>query len=258
MPDKTDMNALPILPPASSLILPNRSSHSQYPATPPLVSLPPLARYHYPVASDQNALPPLFKLSLDTPLPLPGVSPVGSESPQHSSELASQAPRYQRKRSSSSGASQPRKKRECPVCHNYFSNLTTHRAIHIQNSKPFTCQTCSRSFKRLNDLLRHEKCHLSKLGEWEFRCPFFNTDPKNKSENCHHSGHFTRCDTYKNHLKAIHFKYPPNTPKSERSKVNGFCRECGMYFNNVQEWLANHIETNQCAKQAPANTNFTT
>lgn len=146
---------------------------------------------------------------------------------------------------------QPRKKRECPICHQYFSNLTTHKAIHNKDSKPYVCATCNRPFKRLNDLIRHEKCHLSQLGEWEYQCPFHPGSDllrSNRGEICHHTGYFTRCDTYKNHLKAIHFRYPPNTLKSERSKVGGHCRECNEYFENVQEWLTKHIETNQCPK----------
>lgn len=161
----------------------------------------------------------------------------------------------------------PRKKRECPVCHKFFSNLTTHKTIHNEDSKPFSCNTCHRAFKRLNDLLRHEKCHLSKLGEWEYQCPFHpgkgaegetgtqaviqteaQTETVNAHEICHHTGLFTRCDTYKNHLKAIHFKYPHNTPKSSRGKVSGECKECGQHFNNVNDWMVDHIETGNCSK----------
>ncbi|KAH3662262.1 hypothetical protein OGAPHI_005510 [Ogataea philodendri] len=256
MGDPRNMNAPPILPPASSLIFPNRNSHAQSVPPPPLVALPPLTRYPYSMAPQDHSLPPLGKLVFDSQSgarPSPGsvaysYPPAASE-PVLKQSPPSSPPKPHRKRTSSSTPSHPRKKRECPICHNYFSNLTTHRATHIQDSRPFTCQTCSRSFKRLNDLMRHEKCHLSKLGEWEFRCPFFINDPAGRSENCHHSGQFTRCDTYKNHLKAIHFKYPPNTPKSDRSKVSGSCRECGMYFNNVQEWLTTHVETKECTRK---------
>lgn len=148
------------------------------------------------------------------------------------------------------GTSGPRKKRECPICHNFYSNLTTHKSIHNKGSKPYACTTCSRAFKRLNDLIRHEKCHLSKLGAWEYQCPFHPGQNSGvpRGQLCHQTGYFTRCDTYKNHLKAIHFKYPPNTLKSERSKVSGHCKECGMFFNSVQEWLKTHIENNACPK----------
>lgn len=157
--------------------------------------------------------------------------------------------------SSTSGISKPnhlpRKKRLCSICNNHFSNLTTHKKIHEEDVKPYTCSTCQRPFKRLNDLMRHEKCHLSQLGQYEFQCPFHpgvNSVKSNRSEICHHTGYFTRCDTYKNHLKAIHFRYPPNTLKNDRLKVNGNCRECGEFFKNVQDWLVNHIENNQCPK----------
>ncbi|QPG77035.1 hypothetical protein FOA43_004432 [Brettanomyces nanus] len=156
------------------------------------------------------------------------------------------------------GTSGPRKKRECPICHNFYSNLTTHKSIHNKGSKPYACTTCSRAFKRLNDLIRHEKCHLSKLGAWEYQCPFHPGASSGNSHgeiSCHQTGYFTRCDTYKNHLKAIHFKYPPNTLKSERSKVSGHCKECGMYFNGVQDWLKNHIENNVCPKIINFNNN---
>lgn len=155
-----------------------------------------------------------------------------------------------RKRVGASAASGARKKRECPICHNFYSNLTTHKSIHNKGSKPYSCPTCMRAFKRLNDLIRHEKCHRSKEGFWEYQCPF-HPGPNSKAvrgELCHQTGCFTRCDTYKNHLKAIHFQYPPNTMKSERSKVSGHCKECGMYFKSVQDWLKLHIATGACPR----------
>ncbi|GMF14231.1 unnamed protein product [[Candida] boidinii] len=151
--------------------------------------------------------------------------------------------------STNTTVSTPRKKRECPICHNFYSNLTTHKSIHSRSDiKPYVCSTCQRGFKRLNDLLRHEKCHLSQLGEWEFQCPFHKTDCKENESPCHHTGYFSRCDTYKNHLKAIHFAYPVNTQKCDRYKVGGTCKECNLSFANVQEWLVSHVESGNCEK----------
>lgn len=135
-----------------------------------------------------------------------------------------------------------RRKKECPQCHKLFSNLTTHRAIHDEGPKAYICSTCQRGFKRTNDLIRHEKCHLSKLGQWQFHCPFHN----DRVNSCHASGRFTRCDTYKNHLKAIHFKYPPNTQKAQRAHVPGNCKACGQAFPSVAIWLSNHVKNNSC------------
>lgn len=134
-----------------------------------------------------------------------------------------------------------RRKRECPQCHKLFSNLTTHRAIHDTFTKPYSCSTCQRPFKRINDLQRHEKAHLSKLGHWQYVCPLYAHQLP-----CHVSGKFTRGDTYKNHLRAIHFKYPPNTSKSQRALSPGHCKDCGMAFGNVSLWLADHIDTRAC------------
>ena len=176
-----------------------------------------------------HQLPPLFKLN---PIPQPLIPSINNNITKTNKK----------------SKNLPRKKRECPICHKFYSNLTTHKTIHIKDSKPFICSNCSRPFKRLNDLIRHEKCHLSKIGDWEFKCPYYRKDINNKEINsCHHTGYFTRCDTYKNHLKAIHFKYPPNTLKCNRINVSGNCRECGQFFINVNDWLNNHIENNQCA-----------
>ncbi|GMG40301.1 unnamed protein product [Ambrosiozyma monospora] len=229
----------------------------------------PLAGGSHSYLSQQLPTPPQYdsnsNLSCSTQC-IPSLSSIKSATAPHiHSHHSSHTHKKRQSRTSNAGSSSsstsshpPRKKRECPICHNFFSNLTTHKSIHNKDSKPFTCSTCQRAFKRMNDLLRHEKCHLSKLGEWEFQCPYHdptggnNNSPMGsedvRTESCHHTGYFTRCDTYKNHLKAIHFKYPQNTLKSDRFKVSGHCKECGMYFDNVQDWLINHVETYQCPK----------
>lgn len=141
----------------------------------------------------------------------------------------------------------PRKKRQCPECKLYFSNLVTHKSTHLKpTSRPHICQYCQRGFARPNDLFRHVKCHWKEIGldKGQFKCPYKNHSSGDHC--CHNLGIFSRCDTFKNHLKAIHFQYPNGTKKDQRNKVNGHCRMCHQFFNNVDEWLANHVEKNQC------------
>ncbi|KAI5954014.1 STP4 [Candida margitis] len=160
----------------------------------------------------------------------------------------------------------PRKKRQCPECKLYFSNLATHKSTHLKpTNRPHICEYCQRGFARPNDLFRHTKCHWKEIGsdKGQFKCPFKNislsssatTSPNEDStvstasanDNCCHStGIFSRCDTFKNHLKAIHFQYPYGTKKDQRNKVAGKCRMCFKEFENVDDWIHNHIETDSC------------
>ncbi|AAS53959.1 AFR588Wp [Eremothecium gossypii ATCC 10895] len=188
----------------------------------------------------------------------------------------------------------PRKKKECPVCHNFYANLSTHKSTHLDpEARPHKCDICSRGFARSNDLQRHKKRHWkdefspsqelakadgdeqqqqgagSKLEssipteqlkslhmiQGTYKCPFNSTLIKLDMEiyptkgrrlafetsNCHITGVFSRCDTYKNHLKALHFEYPPGTKKRERAKIHGRCKHCGMKFDNVDMWLNEHV-----------------
>lgn len=141
----------------------------------------------------------------------------------------------------------PRKKRQCPECKLFFSNLATHKSTHLNpDSRPHICNYCSRGFARPNDLFRHVKCHWKEIGvdKGQFKCPF-----KNHSfgDHCgHNSGVFSRCDTFKNHLKAIHFQYPNGTRKDQRLKTPGNCRLCQLPFSSVDVWLTEHVEKNQC------------
>lgn len=141
-----------------------------------------------------------------------------------------------------------RKKRQCPECKLYFSNLATHKSTHLNpNSRPHICKYCSRGFARPNDLFRHIKCHWKEIGidKGQFKCPYKN---HTSGDHCgHNSGIFSRCDTFKNHLKAIHFQYPNGTKKDQRSNSSGVCRMCQKEFKNVDDWLVNHLEKNQCS-----------
>lgn len=148
----------------------------------------------------------------------------------------------------------PRKKRQCPQCNLYFSNLATHKSTHLKpTSRPHVCKYCHRGFARPNDLFRHTKCHWKEIGSdrGQFKCPFKLTLGESNSEDhcCHPLGIFSRCDTFKNHLKAIHFKYPAGTRKEQRSKVAGTCRLCQQQFANVDDWLTNHVEKGTCSYQ---------
>lgn len=151
----------------------------------------------------------------------------------------------------------PRKKRQCPECKLFYSNLATHKSTHLQpTSRPHICKYCSRGFARPNDLFRHVKCHWKEIGsdKGQFKCPFKvsqeSTPPNSEDEStdhcCHNTGIFSRCDTFKNHLKAIHFQYPTGTKKDQRMKVRGKCRMCQEEFSNVDEWLSKHIDGDRC------------
>lgn len=141
----------------------------------------------------------------------------------------------------------PRRKRKCPECNMLFSNLATHKSTHLNpTSRPHVCKYCNRGFARPNDLFRHTKSHWKEIGsdKGQFKCPFKNTTGQDHC--CHDSGIFSRCDTYKNHLKAIHFQYPNGTKKDQRNEVSGQCKLCNQHFSNVDAWLLSHIETNSC------------
>ncbi|KAK9324853.1 hypothetical protein V1517DRAFT_315871 [Lipomyces orientalis] len=131
------------------------------------------------------------------------------------------------------------RKQQCLECNGWYSNLAAHCATHLSYaSRPHSCTVCGRGFSRPNDLLRHQKSHQ---GDAPFCCPFHAADPR-----CHPSGGFSRCDTYKNHLKAMHFEYPAGTKKKERQGAGGKCKACLMEFENVDDWISAHVESGQC------------
>jgi uncharacterized Zn-finger protein len=185
-------------------------------------------------------------------------TPMTTPSPQEPPIQASQpVPVQTQDLAATTKVKKPRRKRQCPDCQMWFSNLSTHRAIHLNpENRPYLCQICGRGFSRSNDLFRHGKRHWKEMGDDKgaFKCPF-NTalhphlqqgvnEPQQVP--CHPTGVFSRCDTYKNHLKALHFDYPQGTKKKDRSGVCGNCKNCGKKFNNVNEWLDLHVETGEC------------
>lgn len=171
----------------------------------------------------------------------------------------------------------PRRKKQCPMCLNYYANLSTHKSTHLTpEDRPHRCTICNRGFARNNDLIRHQKRHWKENNQIDlnmsehdklmtlhkikgtFKCPFNSTLIQLDMEmypyksrplmfetsNCHQTGIFSRCDTYKNHLRALHFEYPPGTKKKDRNSTPGRCRNCGAKFNNADEWLNNHVGEN--------------
>lgn len=153
--------------------------------------------------------------------------------------------------SHTSSTGSTRRKKQCPQCMGWFSNLATHKSIHLaDNSRPHTCSICGRGFARPNDLFRHQKSHR---GDAPFRCPLFvkpsvnRADPNSTMEPaCHQNGGFSRCDTYKNHLKAMHFEYPAGTKKRDRNGMSGRCKGCGLSFKSTDDWISEHIEKHEC------------
>lgn len=108
----------------------------------------------------------------------------------------------------------------------------------------YDCSHCDASFKVKGYLSRHLKKHSSSKA---FLCPFYE-DPAGSSSGtrCHPTGGFSRRDTYKTHLKALHFIYPPGTKSNERNSISGRCAGCFQYFENNLKWLEKHIESGDC------------
>lgn len=175
-------------------------------------------------------------------------------------------------------------KERCMVCFEMFSNLKTHSALHMDVEKrPFKCLFCSRGFARNNDLQRHQRKHLLEKNlegstvinkkinsknvcatELGFKCPFyenkeelqmFASDSMDEEDyvpkRCHSTGIFTRCDTFKNHLKALHFRYPKGTVRKNRNNVSGYCKHCSMHFENCKVWADEHVLKGKCNNNRP-------
>lgn len=108
----------------------------------------------------------------------------------------------------------------------------------------YQCSHCGAKFKVKGYLTRHVKKHNTSKA---FHCPFYKDYADGgKRSKCHPTGGFSRRDTYKTHLKALHFIYPPGTKSNERSSVSGRCAGCFQCFENNMQWLETHIENGGC------------
>ncbi|GMG24378.1 unnamed protein product [Ambrosiozyma monospora] len=107
-------------------------------------------------------------------------------------------------------------------------------------NKVHQCPHCNSKFRMRGYLTRHIKKHSNQKA---FMCPFY--DP-NAPQKCHATGGFSRRDTYKTHLKARHFKYPPGVKSSDRIGMHGWCGICGEGFKNNEIWVERHITNGQC------------
>jgi hypothetical protein len=114
---------------------------------------------------------------------------------------------------------------------------------------PFQCPHCSSSFRIRGYLTRHMKKHAVKKA---YSCPFYCDSDKTP---CHPSGGFSRRDTYKTHLKARHFLYPPGTRSHSRGKVSGICSACGDRFDSNENWVEEHIHNRKCVGLPPLHLN---
>ncbi|PRT56610.1 Transcriptional regulator STP4 [Wickerhamiella sorbophila] len=145
-----------------------------------------------------------------------------------------------------------RPRRKCDICNGYFGNLSTHKSVHISKDfRSHICFVCGRKFSRTTDLSRHEQLHRGAA----YKCPLYCEKPLpadvqsvlNILPSCHQNGCFTRGDTYKNHLKSMHFEYPSGTRKADRRASRGNCQACGQMFDNADIWMSSHIETGICS-----------
>jgi hypothetical protein len=108
------------------------------------------------------------------------------------------------------------------------------------SEKHYQCPHCDSKFKIRSYLTRHAKKHSS---EKAYHCPFHRDTPEGR---CHQTGGFSRRDTFKTHLKARHFKYPPGVKSNRRVGMMGWCGICGEKFLNNEIWVERHIEMGLC------------
>ena len=138
----------------------------------------------------------------------------------------------------------------CPICQTTFKvkgYLTRHRKKHFA-SKPFQCPyfdpIVDYEEGTDNDMIIHQ--HGSDCEDEEVSPNGISDCSKSKVPRCHPTGGFSRRDTFKTHLKALHFVYPTGTKSGDRSDKKGRCAACFKEFKTNKEWLETHVMTNQC------------
>jgi hypothetical protein len=126
--------------------------------------------------------------------------------------------------------------------HKFYSATMLPNAGVIKPAAPtyHKCPFCQRSFKNKSYLSRHMKKHDVVK---DYKCPFFSPE----HTKCHHlNGEFSRKDTFKAHLKSIHFIYPIGVSKSDRNESGGRCAGCFKEFGSNNDWISQHIEAEEC------------
>ncbi|SCU93005.1 LAME_0F02322g1_1 [Lachancea meyersii CBS 8951] len=178
------------------------------------------------------------------------------------------------------------KPHKCPTCGRGFArsnDLQRHRARHLKDeivsgNNCLSLGSHDRSMDTDTECITSDgaTCYASEsqMAKGAFRCPYnaviIQQDMAKHSDErhslnfvpsqCHSTGVFSRCDTYKNHLKALHFEYPLGTRKRDRSSNCGKCRHCQQEYSNVNEWLDDHVGKTcgyqfQCQNQAQPRSN---
>ncbi|CCC72109.1 hypothetical protein NCAS_0J01300 [Naumovozyma castellii] len=147
---------------------------------------------------------------------------------------------------------------KCPICQRGFgrnNDLIRHQKRHWKDALPEGKKASGGGAVANGTESAHD--HLKSLHQLSgaYKCPYNSTLIQLDMEmypfkkqlinfetlNCHPSGIFSRGDTFKNHLKALHFQYPAGTKKTERNSVPGNCKHCGKHFANVEVWLHDHV-----------------
>lgn len=246
----------------SQMQLPHLNAPSQHVALPPLQP----QGLHYPIPDYRFSLPQ-HDTSLHTQLQPPPLSDVPS-SYQHSIfsestspiendttqeqiqqndflmkdtllQIKSEAVKPTIPSSSSNGFDMPQKR-----FHRFYSTTMTPSDGRVQKKTQapsyHKCPFCQRQFKNKSYLSRHMKKHDVVK---DYKCPFFSSE----HTKCHPlNGEFSRKDTFKAHLKSIHFIYPIGISKVNRNDSGGRCAGCFKEFASNNDWISEHIEGEKC------------
>ena len=153
----------------------------------------------------------------------------------------------------------------CPICQRGFArnnDLIRHKKRHWQDEVMAKATASAEvrgpkdgSDAAVTEHMKRERLKSLHRIEGTFKCPYNSAliqldmemypekaQPlKYGTSNCHQTGVFSRCDTYKNHLRALHFEYPSGTRKKDRGSVPRRCKHCGESFENVEVWLHDHV-----------------